>query len=107
MTEQAQPQGAEVTSLGEFILRVQGWHANRVQSLQHFMTIPDNGEVTIEFEGRDLKLEGDVLLAFRAGIASSLDALGTLPFVAIEEEPEAAAEQPAPEILGVESHDGA
>lgn len=97
----------EITSLGEFILRVQEWHTKRVLDLEHFMTIPDTGEVEIEFEGQSLKLEGEKLLAFRAGIASALDALGQLPFKAVEEDAAAEEEQPAPEILGVEQDDGA
>ena len=96
-----EPNNNEITSLGEFILRVESWHESHVQGLNHFLNIPDNGGVEIEFEGKSLKLEGDVLLAFRAGIAASLDALGQLPFTSVEEE------QPAPEILGVENNDGA
>lgn len=96
----------EITSLGEFILRVQDWHAQRVANLQHFLDIPDTGDIEIEFEGKTLKLEGDALLAFRAGISSSLDALGQLPFKGIEDSSADDIDAPTPEILGVED-DGA
>lgn len=87
MTQDQQPPKEEVTEFGSIdalATVVYNWHKNGVKLLKHMMEIPEGTEMTYADNGigTTMTLEGNVLLAFKAGVAQALAELGTLPFYA-------------------------
>jgi hypothetical protein len=85
-----------IETVDQFAAVLQGWHGPKVAAVKHMRDIPPGSEVTVDTgngEAKDVKLEGDTLLAFQAGLDTALAELGTLPFVGSveDEEPEQAA----------------
>lgn len=82
-----------------FAGHISAWHDRQVKTLQHFMSITPGTEVDVQFDAEPLstiKLEGDVLKAFRAGVTTGLNYLGTLPFVAVPKDQDPRAQQTEP-----------
>ncbi len=86
-TAQTVPVAAEdiidVTTIDQFAGLVGKWHHNKVAVLEHMMTIPEGTEVAIKIgdEEKAVKLEGDVLAGFQAGLQVALVEFSQLPFV--------------------------
>ena len=68
-----------VDDLDKFVKLLNGWHQEKVQVLEHMLTIPEGTEVV--FNGEEPKaLEGDFQKGFIVGLSTALMELGTLPF---------------------------
>lgn len=89
ITEITKGETVPISSLDNFVKLLTGWHMNKVQTLRHMMEIPEGSEMTTGEDGAVLKLTGEALAGFKAGIELSLMELGTLPF-SVEFEPESA-----------------
>jgi hypothetical protein len=87
---QASPELVEINTIDQFARYVAAWHQNRVEQLEHMLTIPDGAVFTVG-DGEDTEqvvLEGDVKAGFVFGIELALMQIRDLPFVAeIEEVP--------------------
>lgn len=81
MTDTAQPETLEVTNLDQFVKVLTAWHNNKVKVLEHMTTLPTGTTMQVG-EGKELALEGDILIGFQAGITLALIELGILPFIA-------------------------
>jgi hypothetical protein len=77
-----------IETVDQFAGMLAGWHEVQVGKVKHMRDIPPGSDLTLEVDGaeRDIKLEGDTLLAFQAGLDTALAELGTLPFVGSVEE---------------------
>jgi len=68
------------------------WHDNKVQILEHMMTIPSGTEMLIN-DTDTVVLDGEALKGFCAGITVALSELGNLPFdYSVDPEPVSGAE---------------
>lgn len=90
----------EVNSLNMFVQLIVLWHQKKVAELNHFLTIPDEGNISIIIseKGKDdqeIIMSGEALKGFKAGLQTALTALGRLPFGVTYEEPVQGAEAPA------------
>lgn len=86
MTEATQPDTLEVTDLDQFVKVLTAWHENKVKTLEHMSKLPPGTKMQIG-EGKEVDLDGDMLLGFQAGITLALIELGILPFSAEPDEP--------------------
>lgn len=75
-------------SMDQFAAAIAGWHQNKVAVLRHMQTIPEGTEmeVTLGDKAKTLKLEGDVLTAFKTGLELALIEFGNLPFAITTED---------------------
>ena len=98
-TNQTELPRIEVTDLTKFVQILAAWHSNKVNELQHLLSIPDEGHISVSLledgQESELMLQGDLLQGFKAGLKVALTALGTLPFGVTFEEPEASADASA------------
>lgn len=85
MTTEEKPPVLKIESVSQFVGLLMAWHAHKVKVLEHMISVPENTEMSID-GGKTVALTGEMLQGFKAGIALSLMELGTLPFVAIEED---------------------
>ena len=84
MTNQAET--LHVQDIDHFIRLLCGWHENKVNTLEHLLTIPEGTEVRFNDEGPQI-LQGDLHKGFLIGLSLGLMELGTLPFgVEIDDE---------------------
>lgn len=77
-TETNQSDTVEVNELGKVLAIIDGWHSNKVATLEHMLHIPAGAVMAVA--GVETTMEGDFLDGFKAGISLSLMELGTLPF---------------------------
>jgi hypothetical protein len=78
---QVLPETVEVDNLDQFVAILNSWHERAVKRAEHFLQVPEGQEIQIG-DDQPLKLEGDLLRAFKAGVNCALMQLGTLPFAA-------------------------
>lgn len=81
----------DIDNIDQFAGAIAGWHHNKVAVLRHMQSIPAGTEmeVTIGDKQQTIKLEGEVMAAFRAGLELALIEFGNLPFaVSLEDAPE-------------------
>lgn len=71
-----------VESADEFFRMLQQWHARKVATLEHLLTIPEGSEVQLN-DDTTIVLEGENHAAFTVGITTALMEMGTLPFAVI------------------------
>ena len=84
--EQAKPEIVRLDNVDLFAAHLVAWHTRKMAELNHFLNIPEGTEFSVkinEEEEKTITLSGDVLVAFRGGLATTLTELGSLPFVAI------------------------
>lgn len=85
MSEQQKDAHVEVTSINDFAVLTANWFNQRVARIKHMRGIPEGTEVEVTSDdGKEtvkLVLEGEALQAFKIGLETALDELGTLPFV--------------------------
>lgn len=86
MTEATQHDTLEVSDLDQFVKVLTAWHENKVKTLEHMSNLPPGTKMQIG-EGKEVDLDGDMLLGFQAGITLALIELGILPFSAEPDEP--------------------
>lgn len=86
-TPPALPDIVPMESIDQFAQTIAAWHNNRVAIVKHMATIPPGTQ--IEYQDKTLTLDGDILLAFQAGLTTALSQLGELPFVMEMEQPDA------------------
>lgn len=71
----------QITNLDQFATLVGHWHAKQVATINHISQMPPGQ--TVEIEGEPpFVLEGDVMRGFKLGLATAMNYLGTLPFMA-------------------------
>lgn len=83
MSLKANAETIEVDDLDGFVKLLTKWHANKIAVLNHMLLIPEGSDMTSG--DQTIKLEGDLMAGFKAGLEVALMELGTLPF-AFEEE---------------------
>jgi hypothetical protein len=97
MSEQAKQDASEVVRLNDvdlFAAHLVAWHERKIAIIQHFLEIPEGTKMAVGInneEEKEVTLTGDVLTAFRGGLATALGELDTLPFEAIPVQQEEAA----------------
>lgn len=82
-----------VQNIDHFIQLLNGWHQNKVKTLEHMLTVPEGTEVTFNDEGPQI-LTGDMLKGFVIGLSLGLMELGTLPFSAEIDDTPASPDEP-------------
>jgi hypothetical protein len=68
-----------IESMDQFFSILSVWHSHQMQTVNHFMNIPDGTEVTLTNSTDPLILTGDALRGFQAGLSTAMDYFGTLP----------------------------
>ncbi len=79
-------------SIDLFAAHLVAWHRRQIAKLNHMLSIPSGVEFQVKIgdeEERTMILEGDVLQAFRGGVATALTELDKLPFAVLPVEPAA------------------
>lgn len=90
--QEARPTNA-ITSLPQFAGLMHAWHSRAIQYADQLEHIPDGTVVSVgnldnpEAPDITLKLEGDLLAAFRVGALSAAQLFRELPFSAGAEQP--------------------
>lgn len=75
-----------VQDLDQFVRILADWHASKTKQLRHLLQVPAG--TTVEIDGVDHVLAGDLRDGFIAGITVALSLVGELPFVAeVEDAP--------------------
>lgn len=87
MTEGSSP----IQSIDEFAAMIGTWHKNRMDQLYAVGKMPSDGGITLEYDGEDVIMQGDVHKGFLMAIQYAVGIFGTLPFAAEVEEDEPAA----------------
>jgi hypothetical protein len=85
----------KVNDLDSFVLMITAWHTANADMLRKMSTIPGDGGLTVEYEGKPHELKGDLHKGFLMGITTALGMFGQLPFVELEEEVPASNDEPA------------
>jgi len=67
----------------EFVNDLQRWHEHQVQQLR---LVVDNKDSGLKIGDMEIEVDSDLAKGFRAGVATSLQLLGELPFTVMEEE---------------------
>lgn len=88
MSEDQKPELVEIKDLNQFVFFLNQWHANKVQTIRHLMTIPVGTEMEIDNE--PYILDEQTHRGFVAGLTVALSELGELPFAAEMDEPDPA-----------------
>lgn len=79
--------------LNQFAGMLVAWHEATKARVHHATQIPADGSITLEYDGKEHKMEGDKHLGFVMGLAYAYAEFGTLPFhVEMTEDPAAASE---------------
>lgn len=88
VTQAAEQEIVMLNNLDLFAAHLVAWHSRQIAELEHFLDIPAGTEFTVNIDGDEkvVILDGDVLAAFRGGLATALTKLGTLPFTAVSAE---------------------
>lgn len=68
-----------VADMDQFIQLLFLWHKDKVQVLEHMLSVPEGTEVTFNDES-PLSLSGDLYKGFVMGLSLGLMELGHLPF---------------------------
>lgn len=78
----------DVVSVEQFAELVGRWHQNKVAVLRHMQSIPlgTEMELTIGEKSHMVKLEGEIMFGFQAGLELALIEISNLPFVASTED---------------------
>lgn len=83
----------DISTIDQFAEYVTRWHQNKVSVLRHMQLIPPGTEMEVSLgdKGHTIKLEGELMAAFQAGLELALIEIGNLPFgVSTEDQPESA-----------------
>jgi len=77
----------DITTIDEFAELVGRWHQNKVAVLRHMQSIPlgTEMELTLGDKTHMVKLEGEIMFGFQAGLELALIEIGNMPFVASTE----------------------
>lgn len=79
-----------VQTMDQFAGMFMAWHQNKIKVLKHMQAIPEGTEIEITFGDvvREIKLEGEAMAAYHAGIELALIEFQNLPFaVSVEDAP--------------------
>lgn len=85
ITHEPQDEVVEINSVGQLAMLITNWHSQCNLQANHMAEVPAGTQ--IEFEGAALKLDGDALRAFRAGMFTCMHVFGNMPIVEIAKEP--------------------
>ncbi len=83
--EQQQPGFTSIEHFGNTVI---DWFHNRHQQLDMLINAPEGLMTALEEveSGRQIALEGDVLIAYRAGLARAQEVFNNLPFQVITQD---------------------
>jgi hypothetical protein len=87
------PETVVVQDIDQFIQLLNGWHQDKVKTLEHMLSVPEGTEVRFNDEGPQT-LTGDMLKGFVIGLSLGLMELGTLPFAAEMDDTPASSDEP-------------
>jgi hypothetical protein len=87
------PETVVVQDIDQFIQLLNGWHQDKVKTLEHMLSVPEGTEVRFNDEGPQI-LQGDMLKGFVIGLSLGLMELGTLPFAAEMDDTPASSDEP-------------
>lgn len=80
-TEQTEGSTA-IVSIDDFAAMIGLWHKNRMDQLHAISQMPNDGGITLEVDGEDVIMQGDVHKGFMMAIQYAVGIFGTLPFAA-------------------------
>lgn len=83
MSQVEQPELVPVTSVDAMVGLLAAWNHKQLKLLNHMKEVPEGSDVEIGEE--TVKLEGDVLKAYKLGLSIGEELLGKLPFQIIPE----------------------
>lgn len=83
MSQAEQPELVPVASLDAMVGLLAAWNNKQLALLNHMKDIPEGSEVQVG--EATIKLEGDVLAAYKLGLSMGQELLGKLPFQIIPE----------------------
>ena len=83
-----------VADMDQFIQLLFLWHKDKVQTLEHMLSVPEGIEVRFNDEGPQI-LSGDLHKGFVMGLSLGLMELGSLPFATEPQGADEEKEQPA------------
>lgn len=78
----------EGDALKELADVVEGWHAERLGTIVQIVESGSKDEITLKHPGGELKIEGEMLKGFRAGLQVCIELFKDLPFKLEEREPD-------------------
>jgi len=77
------------TNIDLFAAHLTAWHERSKAIIDQVMQAPEGQEVSVNYpdgSNKTIKLEGDILFAFQAGISVVMSVFGNLPFAASPKE---------------------
>jgi hypothetical protein len=84
---QPKPELIPMDDMGVFIGLVEAWHAANIGMLKQMQHIPNDGSISVEYEGVRVPVQGDIYKGMMMGLIAAIGMFGQLPFAEIEDEP--------------------